>query len=65
MKDVARTGVCVVRAELDPYAGLRITVTLLPDVDAAHDATCSTTTSVDVAVEQVRQFLDAVRDAEH
>jgi hypothetical protein len=58
VEDVVRTGVCVVRAELDPYAGLRLTVTVVPDVSRPPpvDTSCDTV-SVDAALDRVRTFL--------
>ena len=58
MENVVRTGVCVVRAELDPRAGLRLTVTVVPDVSRAPPTqSMSATVSIDVALDQVRRFL--------
>ena len=58
VEDVVRTGVCLLRAELDPSAGLRLTVTVVPDVSRplAMRST-STTVSIDVALDQARRFL--------
>jgi hypothetical protein len=56
-RDLARTGVCVVRAELDRAAGLIITVTTRPDVE---DETCTSTlrtTAADAALARVTEFL--------
>lgn len=50
----------MVRAELDPYAGLRLTVTVVPDVSrpppVRHSSDVAT---VDAALDQVRGFLTA------
>ena len=58
VEDVVRTGVCVVRAELDPRAGLRLTVTVVPDVSRPSPTRAtSATISIDIALDQVRRFL--------
>jgi hypothetical protein len=58
VKDAVRTGVCVVRAELDPRAGLRLTVTVVPDVSRPPPVGGSRdTVSIDNALDQVRRFL--------
>jgi hypothetical protein len=58
VEDVVRTGVCVVRAELDPRAGLRLTVTVVPDVSRPPPARIAReTVGIDAALDQVRRFL--------
>jgi hypothetical protein len=58
VEDVVRTGVCLVRAELDPSAGLRLTVTVVSDVGRSPPMrTISTTVSIDIVLDQVRRFL--------
>jgi hypothetical protein len=59
MRDVVRTGVCVVRAEHDPHAGLRLTVTVVPDVNrppAVPEPHSSV--SIDAVLDEVRAFLE-------
>ena len=58
-----RTGACVVRAEVDGRAGLRITVTARVDVEDPSGERRTVTTSVAAAVACVSEFLEAcVRD---
>jgi hypothetical protein len=56
-EDAPVTGLCLVRAELDPYAGLRITVTVLGDVARPADRVATTAASIDAAIDRVRTFL--------
>jgi hypothetical protein len=57
-EDVVRTGLCLVRAELDRYAGVRITVTVVADLDRSVEQVCCCS-SADAALERVRAFLVA------
>jgi hypothetical protein len=59
----ARTGACVVRAEVDGRTGLRITVTARVDVDELLGERRTVTTSVAAAIARVSEFLEeCVRD---
>jgi hypothetical protein len=59
----ARTGACVVRAEVDGRTGLRITVTARVDLEDLPGERRTVTTSVAAAIARVSEFLEeCVRD---
>jgi hypothetical protein len=55
--DLVRTGVCVVRAEVDGATGLIITVTSRPDLDDEARTSTLRTTAADAALARVAEFL--------
>lgn len=53
------TGVCIIRAELEPYGKLRITVTTRSDVQRADSESSFTSANIDFVIAQVHGFLTA------
>lgn len=58
--DAVRTGVCVVRAEVEAPARVRITITTCPDIGRPSTERVTRTANVDDALAQIGDFLDAV-----